>query len=46
MSSIIACDTVAILENGMIKNTGSPEMLLKHDNWYRNHIELEKLNRK
>jgi ATP-binding cassette subfamily B multidrug efflux pump len=43
VSSIIACDTVAILENGMIKNVGSPEMLLQNDVWYRDHIELEKL---
>ena len=43
LSSMIACDTVAILENGMIKNIGSPEMLLQNDDWYRNHIALEKL---
>ncbi|HEY8890604.1 MAG TPA: ABC transporter ATP-binding protein [Clostridium sp.] len=46
LSSIVTCDRVAILENGMIKNTGSPEMLLKSNNWYRNHVELEKLTRK
>ena len=43
LSSMFDCDTVAILENGMIKNVGSPEMLLQNDNWYRNHIALEKL---
>lgn len=43
LSSMIACDTVAILEDGMIKNAGSPEILLQNDDWYRNHIELEKL---
>ncbi len=43
LSSMIACDTVVILENGMVKNTGSPEMLLKNDDWFRNHIALEKL---
>ncbi|WP_333657360.1 ABC transporter ATP-binding protein [Tissierella praeacuta] len=41
--SMISCDTVVILENGKIKNSGSPELLLKNDEWYRNHIELEKL---
>jgi len=43
LSSIITCDTVAILENGMVKNVCSPEMLLQNDDWYRNHIALEKL---
>ncbi|MFT5872068.1 MAG: ATP-binding cassette subfamily B multidrug efflux pump [Clostridium sp.] len=43
VSSIIPGDTIAILENGMIKNTGSPEMLSQNDDWYRNHIALEKL---
>ena len=43
MSSMIDCDTVAILENGMVKNVCSPEALLKNDDWYRSHIELEKL---
>ena len=42
-SSIVDCDTVAILENGRVKNVCTPEMLLKNDDWYRNHIELEKL---
>ncbi len=40
---MIDCDTVAILEDGMVKNVCSPEMLLKNDDWYRSHIELEKL---
>lgn len=43
LSSMIDCDTVAILENGMVKNVCSPEALLKNDDWYRSHIELEKL---
>lgn len=43
LSSMIDCDTVAILEDGRIKNVGSPEMLLQTDDWYRNHISLEKL---
>jgi ATP-binding cassette, subfamily B, multidrug efflux pump len=43
LSSMIACDTVVILENGRVKNVGSPEMLLQNDDWYRSHIALEKL---
>lgn len=43
LSSIITCDTVAILENGMVKNVCSPETLLQNDDWYRDHIALEKL---
>jgi ATP-binding cassette subfamily B protein len=40
---MLVSDTVVILENGRIKNTGSPEALLQNDNWYRTHIALEKL---
>ncbi|MGB4661774.1 MAG: ABC transporter ATP-binding protein, partial [Mobilitalea sp.] len=43
LSSMIACDTIVILERGKIKNSGSPEMLLQNDEWYRSHIALEKL---
>lgn len=43
LSSMIASDTVVILENGRVKNLGSPEMLLQNDDWYRSHIALEKL---
>lgn len=43
LSSMIASDTVVILENGRVKNSGSPEVLLEKDEWYRNHIALEKL---
>lgn len=43
LSSMIASDTVVILENGRIKNSGSPEALLQNDDWYRSHIALEKL---
>ena len=43
LSSIIACDTVAILEDGKIINSGSPKVLLESDDWYRSHIELEKM---
>ncbi len=40
---MIASDTMVILDKGKIKNSGSPEMLLKNDQWYRSHIALEKL---
>jgi len=43
LSSMVASDTVVILENGRVKNVGSPEMLLQNDDWYKNHIALEKL---
>lgn len=43
LSSMIACDTVVILENGRVKNAGSPEELLQKDEWYRSHIALERL---
>ena len=43
LSSMIASDTIVILENGEIKNVGSPEMLLLNDDWYSSHITLEKL---
>lgn len=43
LSSMIASDTVVILEHGRVKNTGSPEVLLESDDWYSSHIALEKL---
>lgn len=43
LSSMIASDTVVILENGKVKNTGSPEILIEDDEWYKKHIALEKL---
>lgn len=43
LSSMVFSDTIVILENGRIKNSGTPETLLQNDNWYRNHLELEKL---
>lgn len=43
LSSMIVSDTVVILENGRVKNAGSPEVLLESDDWYRSHIALEKL---
>lgn len=43
LSSMIASDTVVILENGRVKNEGSPEILIEDDDWYKKHIALEKL---
>lgn len=43
LSSMIASDTVVIIEHGRIKNAGSPKVLLESDDWYRSHIALEKL---
>lgn len=43
LSSMLASDTVVILEKGRVKNAGSPEMLLQNDEWFRSHIALEKL---
>lgn len=43
LSTMVASDTVVILENGRVKNAGSPEVLLENDDWYRSHIALEKL---
>lgn len=43
LSSMIASDIIVILENGRVKNAGSPEILLQNDDWYRSHVVLEKL---
>ncbi|MGE5678291.1 MAG: ATP-binding cassette domain-containing protein, partial [Pseudomonadota bacterium] len=43
LSSMVAGDKVVILEHGSVKTAGSPEELLKKDEWYRSHIALEKL---
>jgi ATP-binding cassette subfamily B multidrug efflux pump len=43
LSSMIAGDTVVVLENCRIKSVGSPEELLQSDEWYRSHIQLEKM---
>lgn len=43
LSSMVSSDTVVILENGRVKNAGSPKMLLENDDWYRSRIALEKL---
>lgn len=43
LSSMAAADKIVILENGKVKNSGTPEMLLKNDQWYKDHLKLEKL---
>jgi ATP-binding cassette subfamily B protein len=43
LSSMASADKIVILEKGMVKNIGTPEMLLKNDQWYRNHMKLENL---
>jgi ATP-binding cassette subfamily B protein len=43
LSTVIDNDLLVILENGRIKNSGSPEMLLQNDDWYRSHLALENL---
>lgn len=43
LSSMIASDTVVILEDGRVKSAGSPKELLQKDDWYRSHIALEKM---
>lgn len=40
-SSMIASDLVVILENGRVRNAGSPEEMIERDEWFRSHIELE-----
>jgi len=43
LSTTINADTVVILENGRIKNVGSPQTLMEQDDWYRSRMTLEKL---
>ncbi len=43
LSSMAASDKIVILEAGRVKNIGTPEMLLKNDQWYKNHMKLENL---
>jgi len=40
-SSMLSSDAVVILENGRVRDTGSPEALLERDEWYRNYVSLE-----
>lgn len=43
LSSMIVSDRIVILEKGRVKAEGSPETLLEKDEWYRNHIAMERL---
>lgn len=43
LSSMVSSDKIIIIENGRVKNIGTPEMLLKNDQWYKNHMKLENL---
>jgi len=43
LSAIASADAVVILENGMVRNSGSPNYLSENDEWYRSRIGLEKL---
>ncbi len=43
LSTTINADTVVILDNGRIKNVGSPKTLMEKDDWYRSRMSLEKL---
>lgn len=43
LSTSIACDKIVILEDGKVKNCGTPEDLMQNDDWYLSHIALEKL---
>jgi ATP-binding cassette subfamily B protein len=45
LSSMMACDTIVILENGRIRNSGSPELLIKNDEWYQKFTALENMSR-
>lgn len=43
LSSMVSSDKIVILEKGRVKNIGTPEMLMKNDQWYKNHMKLENL---
>jgi ATP-binding cassette subfamily B protein len=43
LSSIVSADRIVIMEKGRIKNSGTPEELLRKDDWYRSRIALDKL---
>ncbi len=43
LTSILASDTLIILENGRIKNSGKPDALIESDSWYRRHLSLESM---
>lgn len=42
LTSMVAADTVVILENGRVRSAGTPEELLETDEWYRKHMALER----
>jgi ATP-binding cassette subfamily B protein len=44
LSSIVSADRIVIMEKGRIKNSGTPEELLRKDDWYRSRIALDKLS--
>lgn len=43
ISSMVTSDRVIILEDGRIKNMGTPEYLLQNDDWFKNRMALENL---
>lgn len=43
ISSMVTSDQVIILEDGRIKNMGTPEYLLQNDDWFKNRMALENL---
>jgi len=42
-SSMLSSDAVVILENGCVRDIGSPAELLERDEWYRNYVSGERL---
>ncbi|MHC1771131.1 MAG: ABC transporter ATP-binding protein [Flexilinea sp.] len=40
-SSMLSSDRIVILEDGRIRNQGSPDELIKNDTWFRNLLEIE-----
>lgn len=43
LTSILANDTLVIMENGRIVNSGSYESLSQNDDWFRRQLALEKM---
>lgn len=41
-SSMIASDTVVILERGRVRDSGTPDELLSRDEWYRGFVGLDR----
>jgi ATP-binding cassette subfamily B protein len=42
-SSMLSSDSVVILENGRVRDAGSPAELLDRDEWYKNYVSGERL---